>query len=101
MNSKTDRRVTRNRLPTALLLVALSAGLATVGQAQEIPTLVVTTERPATISHFDQYRNAVRANAQEALWLTRISVGMDLSAKLARPTRKPRVAAKTDTSKRG
>ena len=85
---------------TALLLLAFFAGSASVGQAQERSSLVITTERPVHTNFSLSVRDEMHEHSQIAVWMTRINVRTDLSMKLGRPNRKYRVAI-TDTNKRG
>ena len=87
-------------LPTVLLLLALFAGSASVGHAQELSSLVITTERPIYTDFSASIRDEMHADTQTAVWMTRISVGTDLGIKLGRPSRKYRLAA-LDMNKRG
>jgi hypothetical protein len=86
MNTRLKNRLARiSGLPIALL--ALSAGFASIGQAQDIPSMVITTERP---SHCDsalafgnkEIGEKIRATAASAVWQTRVDVAIDLGAKL-------------------
>ena len=92
------------RLPTVLLLLALSAGFASVGQAQDIPVIVVTAERPticaSALTRDQKLRNAIRSGASHAVWKTRVSVATDLGVKLNSRQRPFRVAGK-DAHTRG
>lgn len=102
MNSRKDSRRTRPaRLPTALLSLAIFAGSASVGQAEEIPTLVITAERPVHSDFKSSIRDEMHESTQVAIWMTRISVGTDLGVKLGRPNQSFRLAAADDMNKRG
>ena len=106
MNKLVKNRIARIfRLPTLLLLLAVSAGFASVGQAQEIPTIVITAERPEKCESLLTMRSEargteIRTDAARAIWKTRVSVATDLSAKLNDKQRPFRIAGKY-TDKRG
>ena len=87
-------------LPTVLLALALFAGSASVGHADELSSMVITAERPAHTSFSSSIRNEMRADTETAVWMTRINVGTDLGMKLSQPNRSFRVAA-LDMNKRG
>ena len=75
------------RLPIVLLVLAFGAGFASVGQAQDIPAIVVTAERPTRCApllswQHRELRNAIRDGASHAVWKTRVSVATDLGVKL-------------------
>lgn len=94
MNSSKESRNRRPaRLLTALLSLAFFAGSATVGQAQELSSLVITAERPVHSDFSSSIRGEMRERTKIAVWMTRINVGTDLGVKLGRPGRKYRVAA--------
>lgn len=88
-------------MPTVLLSLALSAGFASVGQAENITTIVVTAKKPAATDFSASIRDEMRARTQITVWQTRISVGADLDIKLNQPSRALRLAATGITSKRG
>ena len=88
------------RLPTALLVLVLAAGFASVGQAQDMPELVVTAEKTELGETAAALRDGIQAKAQLAVWQTRVSVAFDLGLRLTGEERPPRVAGK-DTGKRG
>jgi len=101
-NSRNHSRNKRPaRLPTVLLSLALSAGCASVGQAEDITTLVITAKRPAVIDFTASIQDEMRAGTQIAVWQTQISVSTDLGVKLNQPSRAYRLAANGGTSKRG
>jgi hypothetical protein len=88
MNTQLMNRWTRiARLPIGMLVLALGAGLASEGQAQDIPTMVITAERPSHCEpglalHEQKLGNEIRMTADLAVWKTRISVATDLGVKL-------------------
>jgi len=88
------------RLPTVLLLLALFAGFASVGHAQEPSSLVITAERPVHSSFSSSIRDEMRARTETAVWMTRIDVGTELGLKLSRPSQNYRLAT-LDMNKRG
>jgi hypothetical protein len=101
MNSSKESRNRRPaRLLTALLWLALFAGSASVGQAQELSSLVITAQRPVHTDFSLSVRDEMHETSQTAVWMTRINVRTDLGLKLGRPSRKYQ-AAITDTNKRG
>ena len=101
MNSRKDSRSARPaRLPTALLSLAILAGSASVGHAEEIPTLIITADRPVHADFSSSIRDEMRDSTEVAVWMTRISVGTDLGVKLGRSNRSFRLAA-ADMNKRG
>ena len=87
-------------LPTVLLSLALFAGSASVGYAEELSSLVITAERPAHSSFSSSIRDEMRADTETAVWMTRINVGTELGVKLSQPGRTYRLAA-LDMNKRG
>ncbi len=101
MNNTQESRNWRSAcLSTALLSLALVAGTASVGHAQEIESLVVTAERPVHTDFAASIRDEMRSHTEAAVWMTRIDVGTDLGLKLGRPSERFHVAA-TDMNKRG
>jgi hypothetical protein len=100
MNIKLKNRLTRiSRLPIVLLVLALGAGVASVGQAQDIPNMVITAERPSHCESAPALRkqevsDEIRTTADDAVWETRIRVARDLGAKLNRLQPTFRVAGK-------
>jgi len=87
-------------LPTVLLSLALFAGSASVGYAEDMSSLVITAERPAHSSFTSSIRDEMRADTETAVWMTRISVITDLGMKLSQPSRTYRLAV-LDMNKRG
>ncbi len=101
MNNRKDRCETQPvRLPTVLLLLALFAGSASVGHAEELSSMIITAERPAHTSFSSSVQDEMRAETETAVWMTRINVGTDLGMKLSQPSRTYRLAA-LDMNKRG
>ncbi|MDH3978723.1 MAG: hypothetical protein OEU86_09415 [Gammaproteobacteria bacterium] len=97
MNSRKNSRFGRPAfLPTALLMLAINAGFASVGHAQESSTMVITAERLSDVD----YSTELRADAENAVWKTRLSVATGLGAKLQSHRRNFRVAAAA-SDKRG
>ncbi len=83
MNKLLKTRATRtSRLPTAMLMLALVAGFASVGQTQDIPQMVITAERPADCETFGDLRDQMQATARRVVWKTQARVGADLNVKL-------------------
>ena len=70
------------RLPIGLLMPALIVGFAAVGQAQGIPEMVITAERPAECETSVDLRDQMQVTARRAVWKTQVRVGADLSMKL-------------------
>ncbi len=101
MNSKIDSRDKRPAcLLTALLWLAIFAGSASVGHAQELPSLVITAERPVYSDFSSSIRDEMRNRTQIAVWMTRFNARTDLGVKLGQHGKTYRVAA-IDTNKRG
>jgi hypothetical protein len=101
MNIGSKGRVMRIfRLPISLLVPALVSGFAAVGQAQGIPQIVITAERPASCEERPDLRNQIQSTAREAVWHTQARVGADLSLKLRGQRGWIRLAGK-DQRKRG
>ena len=89
------------QLPAVLLTLALSAGFAAVGNAQDTSSMIITAERPVHSENRAHLRDEMQAQARLAVWQTRVSVGTKLGAKLnSGQTRTFRVAGKY-TGKRG
>lgn len=88
------------RLPTALLTLALFAGFASVGQAQDMPELVVTAAKTELCDTAATLRDDMQAKAQLAVWQTRVSVASDLGLRLTADDR-PLSLAGRDAGKRG
>ena len=83
MNISLQERVRRvYRLPISLLLPALIAGFAAVGQAQGIPQMVITAERPTACETSSDLRDQMQVTARRAVGKTQAQVGADLSVKL-------------------
>lgn len=99
-NIVTDRKKRISRLPIELLLSALIVGFAAVGQAEGIPQMVITAERPTVCETSVDLRDQIRSTANSAVWKTQIRVGVDLSMKLKRDKGWIRLAATPDR-KRG
>ena len=95
----TNRRTRFGLLPTVMLLLALGAGFASVGQAEEtaLGQAKATMVRPAAAS---QMRNEIRSTAHRAIWLTRVNVATDLGVRLNSQQRPFRLASR-DMGKRG
>jgi hypothetical protein len=99
-NIVTDRKKRISRLPIELLLSALIVGFAAVGQAEDIPQMVITAERPTVCETSVDLRDQMRTTANSAVWKTQIRVGVDLSMKLKRDNGWIQLAATPDR-KRG
>jgi hypothetical protein len=98
-NMVNNRAKRRSSLPTVLLMLALGAGFATVGQAQDIPQVTVTV-KSSNCSH-DLMRDDMQTKATRAVWDTRISVAADLYARLYRQHRRSFQVAGGDSGNRG
>ncbi len=71
------------QLPAVLLALALSAGFASVGHAEDIPSsMVITAKRPTHCDSALTLRNRIQETARLAVWKTRVSVASDLGLKL-------------------
>ena len=71
------------QLPAVLLALALGAGFASVGHAEDIPSsMVITAKRPTQCESALTLRNHIRDTARLAVWKTRVSVASDLGRKL-------------------
>lgn len=92
-NTLIDRIRRISRLPIELLLPALIVGFAAVGQAQGIPQMVITAERPADCETSSDLLDQMQVTARRAVWKTRARVGADLSIKLNSQNGWIRVAA--------
>ena len=106
MKMKLKDRIARIvQLPTVLLILALNASFASVGYAEEIPTMVITAERPSECdSVLTQYDAAlgreIKTTAELAVWKTRVRVATDLGVKLNSRQRYLRLAG-LNVKKRG
>ena len=95
MKTERNYRVLRGaQLPTVMLTLALIAGFASVGQAQDVAEIVVTAEKPrhdeTAASIRDERQSAARLVAQK----TRIDVVSDLGERLSKENRPARVAVR-------
>lgn len=99
-NLKSNREQRFGLLPTALLMLAMTAGFASVGQADDIAPLEATAGTPAKAMDEAGFEAAMRAEARDAAWLTRINVVLDLDARLERQHRPFRLAS-LDPGQRG
>lgn len=88
------------RLPISLLVPALVSGFAAVGQAQGIPQMVITAERPTSCEDRPDFKEHIQSTAREAVWHTQARVGADLSLRLRGHNGWIRLAGK-DPRKRG
>lgn len=70
------------RLPTVMLMLALFAGVASVGQAQDIPEMVITTKRPVAQDASAELRDEMQTTADSVVRKTRFRVAVDLGVKL-------------------
>jgi hypothetical protein len=93
MNRNNDRRLRFGLLPTALLLLAGIAGVASVGQADEIAPLEAAPGNPVQATDKARLDAAIQADARDAAWLTRINVAVDLDARLQEQHRPFRLAS--------
>ncbi len=80
------------RLPTALLTLAMFAGFASVGQAQEMPELVVTAQKLGAPELTCELRDDLRSGATDAVWDTRVAVAAALGIRLTGEDRPVRIA---------
>jgi len=96
MNRNNDRSLRFGLLPTALLLLAGSAGVASVGQADEVAPLEAATGTPVKATEKARLDAAIQADARDAAWLTRISVAVDLDVRLQSQHRPFRLASLAD-----
>lgn len=88
------------RLPTALLTLAMFAGFASVGQAQDMPELVVTAQRLEAPELASELRHDLRSGATDAVWETRVTVAAALGIRLTGEDRPVRIAG-SGAGKRG
>ena len=88
------------RLPTVMLTLAAIAGFASVGQAQDIPQIVITAERPVATDTSAAFREEMQSTADSAVWKTQLSVAIDLGTKLTHEQERIRLAGNYDR-KRG
>jgi len=88
------------RLPTVMLMLAMIAGFASVGQAQDIPQIVITAERPDATETSEAFRQEMQATAESAVRKTQLSVAIDLGMKLTHEQERIRLAGNYDR-KRG
>jgi hypothetical protein len=72
-NRNNDRKLRFGLLPTALLLLAGIAGVASVGQADEVAPLEAATGTPVQAMDKAKLDAAMQADARDAAWLTRIN----------------------------
>lgn len=83
MKNTCNERIRRIlRLSMVLLMPAMIAGLAAVGQAQGIPQMVITTERPADYETSIDLKARMQKSANRAVWKTHGRVGADLRVRL-------------------
>jgi len=95
MNRLTINREQRSpSLPTAVLWLALSVGLASVGQAEEVVQEITITAKPVVYTTAKDLRNDIQSTAQDAAWHTRVSVASKLSARLNGQRQAYRVASR-------
>ena len=101
-------RLTKNRkarfqsLPTALLWLALGAGFATVGQAEESLQNLTVTEKAVPVSNAGDLRQEIQTSAQDAAWRTRVSAASKLGVRLKGQHRSYRLASRSPSwQKRG
>ncbi|MAF83551.1 MAG: hypothetical protein CL797_05550 [Chromatiales bacterium] len=78
---------------TVLLSLVFIVGFASVGHAQELPSLVITAERPVYTDFSSSIRNEIRNQTEIAVWMTRINVRTNLGVKLGHSERSYQVAA--------
>lgn len=81
-NTFIDRIKRILRLPIVLLMPAMIAGLAAVGQAQGIPQMVITAKRPARCETSVDLKDQMQKSASRVVWKTQARVGADLSVRL-------------------
>lgn len=96
----TNRRTRIRLLPTAMLSLALGAGFASVGHAQDISPLGAGAMDTALRMTAGELREEIRSTAHRAVWLTRVNVARDLGVRLSSQQRPFRLAGR-DTGQRG
>ena len=96
MNRNNDRKLRFGLLPTAMLMLAGFAGVASVGQADEVAPLEAATGTPVKATDKARLDAAMQADALDAAWLTRIKVAVDLDARLQKQHRPFRLASLAD-----
>jgi hypothetical protein len=107
MNTLLKNRLLRNfQLPAVLLALAMNVGFASVGQAQEIPSMIITAERPSRCESLQKLESEaltrrIRTDAHFAVWKTRVSVATELGVKLNNQQRPFRIARRPVNDKRG
>lgn len=95
MNRLTINRESRfASLPTAVLSLALSVGLASVGQAEEVLQEMTITAKPVANTTAKDLRNDIQSTAQDAAWHTRVRVASKLGARLNGQRRAYRLASR-------
>lgn len=101
MNTERNYRGTRGaQLPIVMLALALAAGFASVGQAQNVAEIFVTAERPEHDVTAALIREEMQSEARLAAWKTRMDVASDLDKRLSMENRPERIAA-VKSGKRG
>lgn len=92
MNTERRNRAWRGaRLPTVLLTLALAAGFASVGHAQDVAEIVITAQKPDRDAHATLIREEMQSDARLAARETRIEVASELSQRLNRANRRARI----------
>jgi hypothetical protein len=107
MNTLLKNRLLRiSQLPAVLLALAINVGFASVGQAQEIPSMIITAERPSNCESLQTLESEaltrqIQTDALLAVWKTRVSVATELGVKLNDQQRPFRIARRKVNDKRG
>ena len=79
------------QLPTVMLMLALLVGFASVGQAQEVAEIVVTAEKRAHDVTAALIREEMQSDAQLAASKMRKDIAAELSRRLSKENRPPRL----------
>ena len=102
MNDTLNRTTHRPAgLPTVLLTLALMAGFASVGQAQDIPQTTVTAQAPLACDSDGSIRSEMQARAERAVRGTQINVASRLNRRLFRQHQQSFRVAGGDLRQRG
>lgn len=103
---KTERNFRARRgaqLPTVMLLLASLVGFASVGQAQDVAEIVVTAEKRAHDVTAALIREEMQSDAQLAASKMRRDIAAELSRRLSKENRPPRlvIGRSVDNDNRG
>lgn len=99
-NLNINRNTRFGLLPTVVLMLAMTAGFASVGRADESAQPGKAAGTPAAAKETSVLRETFRAEALDAAWMTHINVSIDLDARLNRQHSPYRLASR-DQGKRG